>query len=253
MDRDTISRLTVSGRANAAVWAPDGKHIAFESIGSNYGLYWARSDGAGEPQRLLESPNNMAPWSFSPDGRRLAYFERIPRSGNLLTLPLDLTDPDRPKAGEPEPFLDTPADELVPSFSPDGHWIAYRSNESGKNEIYVRPFPPRSAGKWQLSSGGGSYAFWSRNGRELFYSAANSRIMVVEYTVRGDSFMPAKPRVWSETQIFSPGLLNLDMAPDGKRFAVLYAPELAGTGKGSVTVLLNFFDEVKLRISAAGR
>ncbi len=255
MDRETISRLTFSGRANAAVWAPDGKHIAFESIGSSYGIYWARSDGAGEPQRLLESPNNMAPWSFSPDGRRLAYFERIPRSGDLLTLPLDLTDPDHPKAGTPEPFLRTPADELQPSFSPDGHWIAYRSNESGKDEIYVRPFPPRSGGKWQVSSGGGANAVWSRNGRELFYSAANSLIMVVEYTVNGDSFMPTKPRVWSETQIFSPGLLNLDLAPDGKRFAVLYAPELAGTGKGSVqvTVLLNFFDEVKRRISAAGR
>jgi hypothetical protein len=90
----------------------------------------------------------------------------------------------------------------------------------------------------------------SRPGRELFYEGLDSRIMVVDYTVKGDSFVPGKPRVWSEKQLFNPGLLNLDLAPDGKRFAVLHAPELAGSEKGSVhvTVLLNFFDEVKRRI-----
>jgi Tol biopolymer transport system component len=255
VDRDTVSRITFGGHAHGAVWAPDGKHIVFESIGTRFSLCWARSDGAGEPQKLRESPNNMAPWSFSPDGRRLAYFERIPRSGDLLTLPLDLTDPEHPKAGEPEQFLHTPADELFPTFSPDGHWIAYQSNESGTNEVYVRPFPPRSGGKWQLSSGGGSFAFWSRHSRELFYLGPNNRIMAVDYAVDGDSFVPAKPRVWSETQLFSPGLMNLDLAPDGKRFAVLYAPEPSGSEKASVhvTVLLNFFDEVKRRISATGR
>jgi len=249
LDRDTIGRLTFTGHANSAVWAPDGKHIAFGSVGKEHGLYWTRSDGAGDPQRLLESPNILAPWSFSPDGRRLAYFERIPRSGDVSTLPLDLTDPDRAKAGAPEPFVHTPADELCPSFSPDGRWIAYLSDESGHVEIYVRPFPAKREGKWQVSNGGG-YAVWGKNGRELFYERADNRIMVVDYTVNGDSFVPAKPRLWSETQVFNPGLLNLDLAPDGKRFAVLYSPERAGTEKGSVhvTMMLNFFDEVKRRI-----
>ena len=247
--RDSMSRLTFTGDANSAVWAPDGKHIAFGSVGKDHSLYWTRSDGAGDPQRLLQGPNILAPWSFSPDGRRLAYFERIPRSGDVSTLPLDLTDPDRPKAGAPEPFHHTPADELCPSFSPDGRWIAYLSIESGRGEIYVRPFPAKPEGKWQVSSGGG-LAFWGKNGRELFYEGTDNRIMVVDYTIQGDSFVAAKPRLWSETQVFNPGLLNMDLAPDGKRFAVLYSPEPADAGKGSVhvTMLLNYFDEVKRRI-----
>jgi serine/threonine-protein kinase len=221
LDRDNISRLTSTGHSNSAVWAPDGKHIVFGSVGGDHNLYWIRSDGAGDPQTLLQSSENLVPWSFSSDGRRLAYFERIPRSGDLSTLPLDLTDPDRPKAGVPEPFLQTPADELLPSFSPDGRWIAYQSNESGHGEIYVRPFPARREGKCQVSSGGGKHSFWAKNGRELFYESADNRIMVVDYTISGDSFLPGKPRVWSEKQLFNPGLLNLDLAPDGKRFAVL--------------------------------
>ena len=255
LNRETTSRLTFTGRANSAVWAPDGKHVVFESIGRDFGLYWIRSDGAGEPQRLLASAGNLVPWSFSSDGRRLAYFERIPRGGDIWTLPLELTDPDHPKPGNPEPFLDTPADELVPSFSPSGRWIAYRSNESGNNEIYVRPFPAGSAGKWQISSGGGLFAFWSTNGRELFFESAENRIMVVDYSVDGDAFVASKPRLWSDQQLFNPGLLNLDLASDGKRFAVLHAPELVGDDKGSVHVamLLNFFDEVKRRIPAGAQ
>jgi Tol biopolymer transport system component len=91
------------------------------------------------------------PWSFSPEGQRLAYYANSPDTGfDIWTLPLDLTDPDHPKSGKPEPFLRTPASELLPRFSPDGRWIAYRSEESGTNEIYVRPFPSGSGGKWQI-------------------------------------------------------------------------------------------------------
>jgi Tol biopolymer transport system component len=165
-------------------------------------------------------------------------------------LPLDLTDPDHAKAGKPEVFLRTPADEMLPRFSPDGHWIAYRSNESGNFEIYVRPFPVASGGRWQISAGGGLYAFWSHNGRELFYETMDNRIMVVDYMTSGDSFVPGKRRLWSERQLFYAGSPHLDLAPDGKRFAVLTLPETAPGEKGSVhvTVLLNFFDELKRRI-----
>jgi hypothetical protein len=181
----------------------------------------------------------------------LAYFERNPETGfDIWTLPLDLTDPDRPKAGKPELFLRTPANEILPRFSPDGRWIAYRSDETGSVEIYVRPFPATSGGKWQISAGGGLYAFWSNNGRELFFETTDSRIMVVDYTVDGASFMPGRPRLWSDKQLFYPGTSNLDLAPDGKRFVMLALPEAASTEKGSVHVmmLLNFFDELKRRI-----
>src|SRR5438105_14911572 len=94
--------------------------------------------------------------------------ERSSLRGRVWT-PLDTSDPDHPKAGKPEPFLATPSDELAAMFSPDGRWIAYRSNESGRNEVYVRPFPGGRGGKWQISTGGGLYGIWSNNGRELFY------------------------------------------------------------------------------------
>lgn len=117
-------------------------------------------------------------------------------------------------------------------------------------EIYVRPFPATRGGRWQISAGGGVYAFWSNNGRELFYETAYHQIMVVGYTVSGDSFLPSKPRLWSDRQLFSAATSNLDLAPDGKRFVVLTLPEPAPGEKGSVhvTMLLNFFDEVRRRI-----
>jgi len=163
---------------------------------------------------------------------------------------LDLSDPDRPKPGQPELFLRTPAGELLPRFSPDGRWIAYRSNESGSYEIYVRPFPTGSGGRWQISTSGGLYGIWSPNGRELFYETADNRIMVLDYSVDGNTFVPGKPRLWSDKQLFYTGTSNLDLAPDGKRFLVLALPETLPGQKGSVhvTMLLNFFDEVKRRI-----
>jgi serine/threonine-protein kinase len=249
VERNTARRLTFTGDSNVPIWARDGKHILFAKSANS--IVWMRSDGAGEPIRLLESPNLPRPWSVSPDGRQLAYLEQTPETGlDLWTLPLDLADPEHPKAGKPEPFLRTPANELLPQFSPDGRWIAYRSEETGSSEIYVRPFPAASKGKWQISTGGGLYACWSNNGRELFYETTDHRIMVVAYTMDGSSFMPGEPRLWSDTHLFYTGTSNLDLAPDGKRFIVLALPEAASTEKGSVrvTMLLNFFDELKRKI-----
>jgi len=171
---------------------------------------------------------------------------------DVSTLPLDLRDPDHPIPGKPEVFLRTPAAEglRVPRFSPDGRWIAYRSYESGTPEIYVRPFPAGTGGKSQISSGGGLYAYWSSNGRELFFQTADNRIMVLDYTVDGVSFVPGKARMWSNRQLFYTGTSNLDLAPDGKRFAVFTLPEAPPGAKGSVhvTMLLNFLDELKRKI-----
>jgi serine/threonine-protein kinase len=251
LERDTETRLTFTGGSRVPVWTPDGKHIAFRSDGSS--IFWIRSDGAGEPQRLLESRNVVVPWSFSPDGRHLAYVEISPETGSDIgILPLDTTDPDRPKPGKPEPFLRTPADETIPGFSPDGRWIAYRSNETGKYEIYVQPFPAGGGGRWQISAGDGLYALWSNNGRELFYETADNRIMVVDYAVEGASFVVrGKPRLWSDKPLSYNGTPNLDLAPDGKRFAVFLPPEEAAPaehGSVHVTMLLNFFDELKRKL-----
>ena len=251
LQRDAMTRLTFTGMGLAACWNHDGKYIAFQSgTPGGFGISWIRSDGAGEAQQLLSTPHTVVPWSVSPDGRHLAYHENRPESGgDLMTLPLDLSDPAHPKPGKPEVFLSTPSDEVVPAFSPDGRWIAYRSNESGSNEVYVRPFPG-AGGKWQVSAGGGLYGIWSKNGRELFYESADNRIFVVEYTTTRDTFMPGKPRLWSDSKIYFPSVSNLDLAPDGKRFAVFPMPEAAQGEKGSVhvTFLQNFFDDLKRRL-----
>jgi serine/threonine-protein kinase len=247
VERGLPTKLTFRGDTNLPVWAPDGKHLAF-ATGS--GLMWIRSDGVGDPQKLLDSPNAARPWSFAPDGR-LAYNERNPETGNdLWTLPLDLSDPDHPKPRKPEAFLRTPAEEMIPSFSPDGRWIAYRSNEAGTSEIYVRPFPPGNGGRWQISTDGGLYPRWSNNGRELFYETMDNRIMVMDYKVDGASFVPGKSRQWSDQQLFYTGTSNMDLSPDGKHFVVFSTPEATGGNKGSVrvTMLLNFFDEVRRKL-----
>ena len=253
--RDALSRLTFTGQGNTPIWTPDGRHIVFWSAGS---FWWIRADGAGEAQRLLESKNQMFLSSFSPDGRRFAYTEITPETkGDSWILPLDLSDSEHPKPGKPEMFLHTPFSEGAAVFSPDGRWLSYTSDESGKFEVYVRPFQSsqgRPGGKWQISTGGGSYSFWSRDGRELLFEALDNRIMVADYIVKGDSFMAGKPRVWSDTQIRPAAVLSppLDLAPDGKRLAILPrdAPAEAQRGSVHVTFLLNFFDELRRRVPA---
>src|SRR5207248_806258 len=104
-------------------------------------LYWVRSDGEGETIRLTRSQNIQFPYSFSPDGKRLVFRECDPQTGcGLWILPLEDAESDRPKPGNPEPFLVTPFDEDEPMISPDGRWVAYDSNESGTDEVYVRRF-----------------------------------------------------------------------------------------------------------------
>ena len=252
--RNTKTRLTFTARDNIyPVWAPDGKHIAFRThTGAMGNIEWVRADGAAQPQRLLESAGTIEPYSFSPDGRRLAYEEFLSSSGSdIWILPLDLSDPDHPKPGKPEPFLRTPANERDPFFSPDGRWIAYRSDESGVGEVYVRPYPnPEGTSKWQVSTAGGKFPRWSRNGRELFYVNMQGRIMVTEYTANGDAFMAGRPRQWSDMRdVHLSELDELDLAMDGRRYVVLPRPVGPDEqGSSHNTFLLNFFDEVRRRV-----
>ena len=215
-----------------------------------------RADGAGDTVRLTENRNAQQPRSFSPDGKILAYTEYGVNIGHIWTLPLDLSDPDHPRPGKPELFRRTPAGEGAPAFSPDGRWLAYPSAESGVHEVYVLPFPAssgRSGGKWQISSGGGMNPIWSRNGRELFYRTTDGLIMVATYAVKGGVFSADKPRPWSKKPV--PTKVDFDLAPDGKRFAVVEpvgAAEDEQTGT-QVTFLLNFFDELRRKAPASGK
>jgi Tol biopolymer transport system component len=256
-ERDIATQLTFTGPGNLEMaWAPDGKHIAYGSVGAGAAaLWWVRSDGSGEPMKLLERPNagiGLRPQSFTPDGRTLAFDNNLksPSAVEIWTLPLDLSDPDHPHAGKPEPFLTTAVRQVDPAFSPDGKWIAYSSNESGLDEIFVRSFPGHG-GKWRVSTSGGKFPAWSRAGHELFYlSLADSRIMVANYTIQGESFRAEKPRVWSNRQVLQPNFIRvLDLHPDGKRFAVFPLPESEqARGNVRVTFLLNFLDELHRRL-----
>ena len=129
------------------------------------------------------------------------------------------------QAGEPRLFRELSAGTPAPAFSPDGHWVAYASSESGVYRVYVRAFPDDGR-QWPISTGGGSFPVWSRASNELFYRTEDQLLMVTGYTVANDSFAAGKPRLWSETRLFDIGLAqNFDLAPDGQRFAVMMAPE----------------------------
>ena len=250
--RSALLRLTFSsgGVQRFPVWLPDGKHIIYSS--ANETLWCIRSDGSGQPFELLKEGG--VPVSISPDGKYLASHKAGSGTNrDIWILPLDNTDPDHPKAGTPEVFVRTPTADVEPMFSPDGHWIAYTSADSGSNQVFVRPFPEglKGGGKWQISTAPGRFPIWARNGRELFFESMEGHIMVADYTVRGDAFIPGKPRQWSPTPIQLTAVFqNLDLHPDGKRFVVI--PRTAteqGTGQTvHVVFLLNFFDELKRKL-----
>jgi len=143
-------------------------------------------------------------------------------------------------------------DERQPTFSPDGRWLAYTSDESGTYQVYVRAYPDKG-GKWQISNAGGASPVWSGNERELFFRAEDNRIMVASYAAKGDSFMPDQPRVWSARQLANFGIVgvgNYDLAPDGKRVAALMPIDTSETQQtqNHVTFLLNFADELQRKV-----
>ena len=202
-----MSRLTSDpGEDSYPEWTPDGRRIAFASTLGNKltpNLYWQRADGTGEAQRLTESSIRQFPTSWHPTGRFLAYIEESPRNVfdfDIMILPMEGDEISGWKPGKPTVFLDTPFRDSGTAFSPDGRWLAYHSNESGPQEVYVRPFPGPGA-KWQISTGGGTYPLWSRNRKELFYRAADETLMVAAFAAERDSFRAEKPRQWSPARV----------------------------------------------------
>jgi Tol biopolymer transport system component len=254
LGRGTSSPITFNAETNAdPAWTSDGAHLVFRSLTANgWQLWWIRADSAGGPQPLLANATQIGDLganAMSHDNRRLIYSREDPvTAGDLWILPVDPSDPDRPKAGQPELFLKTPANETRPAFSPDGRWVAYSSNESGIIEVYVRAAAGSSSagGKWQISSGGGGMPLWSRTAREIYFVRAG-QIMVSDYTVRGSSFEAGKPRVWSKQRLFRTAFTNFDLAPDGRQFAIVPDTSASPTRVG-VTMLLNFFDELRRRL-----
>jgi len=258
MERGSLSQLPSQSPVNSwPVWTPDGKHIVY--AGTPNRLWWVRSDGSSQPQPIFEvSAGGVFPGSISPDGRSLAFHQPGAAAvRELRILPLDTADPDHPKTGTPELFVGAKGANVEPAFSPDGHWLAYTSGESGTYQVFVRQYPEgaKGGGQAQVSTSYGRFPIWSRTASELFYVTNDGHIMVVPYTVSGQSFQPGKPRLWAEPAIGMSGNAQpLDLAPDGKRFAVLQV-DTPGGDKGNlhVTFLLNFFDELKRRMPLGGK
>jgi len=253
LERDTASRVTLlPGQNQWPVWTPDGKNLVFWSSNpAAPGIYWIRADGSGVVQRL--SKTYQSPQSMSPDGKRLAMAQTSPGGGvEIWTAPIE-GDAGHPRLGKAEPFLQTPFVTVLPAFSPDGRWLAYYTSEPGKKGLWVVPFPGPGGG-WLVSSRGED-AVWSRNGRELFFLADDRTIMVAAYTARGDALVFGRPQVWSQHPLLdlgSPPVRVYDLAPDGKRFAVVLNADGTADPKPitHLTFLLNFFDDVRRRVPA---
>ena len=251
LERQTPTQLTFSAPGTHEVaWAPDSKHIVFSDGAA---LWWIRADGSGHPQRLLDKSVDPRPFSFSPalgkDGR-LVFVQGGVGSPGIYTLPIDLSDPERPKAGKAETFLADPRIvEVDPAFSPDGKFLAYVSNESGQEQVFVRPFPG-PGGKWRISTDGGKFPVWSRATHEMLFLDFDDHIMSVNYTSQGDTFSPGVPHLWSSTPVRRMSMQqNFDLSPDGKRVVMFPHPTAEQSqGPVHVTFLLNFFDEVRRRV-----
>ncbi len=161
---------------SSPIWSPDGKTIVFVSQrNGKWGLYQTRSDGSGAEELLVESELRKAPMSWSPDTKRLVYWVQDPKTaGDFWVLPMD---GDAKAARKPEALLATPADETHAQVSPDGKWLAYTSNLTGRKEVWVRPFPS-GVGQYRISPDastyGGDWPRWNRNGKEIFYHSISS-------------------------------------------------------------------------------
>jgi Tol biopolymer transport system component len=252
LSREALTRLTSEGNSNQApAWTPDGKRIA---IGSNKegpaNLFWQLADGSGGLERLATTEYEHYPMSWSPDGQLLAFVEINPTTGYDIWV-LRLGDPSAGsgQVRKAQPFLRTQFDEAVPRFSPDGRWLAYVSDESGRYELYAQPYPG-PGGKWQISTEGGTEPVWNPNGRELFYRSGN-KMMAVQITTQ-PTFSAGKPKVLFAGQYQPTPVINAnyDVSPDGQRFLMLKPSESAEAAPTQINVVLNWFEELKRRVPA---
>ncbi len=247
--RGALTRLTVGGSPDSPpVWTPDSQRVVFNSVRNGNGnLYWRAADGTGTVERLTDSPNQHYPTSISPGGDRLVFTQVVPGGdADLYVLTLD-------EARRTETLLATEFEEDNGEISPDGHWLAYESDASGRFEIYVRPFPDVDAGRWPISTTGGTRPLWGRDGRELFY-LTEARVMgVTVETAAG--FAAGTPALVVEEPYYGPQFAGrtYDVSPDGQRFLMLKEGALADTddpfaGLVPIHVVLNWHQELLERV-----
>ena len=231
------------------VWTPDGHWIVFSSqrdpreLVAN--LYSLPADGTGTVQRLTTSPNGQVPGSWHPSGKVLAFTEQGSHS-TVMLLPMEGDEGSGWKPGTPTAFVDEPFDQRNPAFSRDGRWLAYESNQSGRYNVAVRPYPGPGP-QTTISTSGGEAPIWSRARSELIYVTRDRGVMVVDYSVEGGVFHAGQPRPWPESlQRSGLTVRSFALHPDGNRLALPAVAETAASeGWERLDVALNFFDELR--------
>jgi Tol biopolymer transport system component len=190
----------------------------------------------------------QAPSSWSPDGQALAFLQVSSSATgfDIWVLRMGVPSGGSGQAHKAELLLKTPSNEAAPRFSPDGRWLAYASDESGRYEVYVQPYPG-PGGKWQISTEGGKEPVWNRNGRELFYRSGN-KMMAVDIATR-PSFAVGKARMLFEGQYLPTRqtIPNYDVSPDGQRFLMVKKIEQEQTAT-QIVVIQNWFEELKQKV-----
>jgi Tol biopolymer transport system component len=212
------SRFTFSD-AVRPVWSPDGAQIAFASGASEVTLYTKTFAGAEKEVSLLKLPGQIDPCDWSKDGRFLLYAHRDPKTQSADLSMLRISEDRKPVS-----LLKTEANEGCGSFSPDGKWIVYSADDSGRNEIYVEAFSEQGFGsgrKWQVSYNGGTWPTWSADGKEIFYLGDDNKIVAVEVNTAA-TFQVGVSKPLFATTITDP-FYRFGVTADGRRFLVLAA------------------------------
>jgi Tol biopolymer transport system component len=232
LERGSLSRLTSESFSAGPAWTPDGQRVAFFSqrVGRR-GIFWTAADGTGAAEELLANATGSFPTSWTPDGKTLYYHVATPARIWAFT-----------PGGKPQPFSQSSFNEQYAAVSPDGQWVAYSSDESGKSQVYARPLSG-PGDKLAISIEGGEAPRWSRDGRELFYrDPVKNQLMAVEMQP-GTTLKAGQPKA-----LFALGDVAWDVAPDGRRFLVAQRQGDAPTAK--LQVVVNFFEELRRKAPA---
>jgi Tol biopolymer transport system component/tRNA A-37 threonylcarbamoyl transferase component Bud32 len=242
LPRETLTRLTFDpGLNRGPIWTPDGRRVAFSAARDGAeAIYWQAADGSGVAEQLTQGKDIQVPHSFSPDGTKLLFEQ----PGNA---PYDIGVISLTGERKAEMILHKEFSEAHADISPNGRWIAYESDESGRNEVYVRPFPEVNTGRWQISTEGGTRPLWARNGRELFYYVPPGVVMAVP-VVDGVSFAAGAPKVVFKGTYLAPQSGRMyDVSPDAQRFLMIKEAREDGEAPPppQLVVVQNWFEELK--------